>query len=78
MKSTKHAITTIVELADGAKVYKEIEERCAAATPPKSLRELTIESKVSLATIWRMRKLRTVANLRPLVKIEKVLKRWGV
>lgn len=74
MKTNNFAITAIVKLADGVKLYAEIEARCAAAG--KTLRELTEEAEVSLATIWRMRKAKTVANLRPLVKIENVFKRW--
>lgn len=76
MKSDEFAIGRLVELANGARLYKEIEARCAAAE--KSLRDVTTEAKVSLATIWRMRKRKTVANLEPLVKLEKVFKRWGV
>lgn len=76
MKSELYFMSAIVNMANGAKLYEEIEARCAIAN--KSLRELTTESKVSLATIWRMRKAKTVANLKPLVKLERVLKRWGV
>ncbi len=76
MKTNNSAITALVQLADGVKLYAEIEARCAKAE--KTLRELTSESKVSLATIWRMRKAKTVANLKPLVKIEDTFKRWGV
>jgi hypothetical protein len=71
-----HALPALLKLANGEELYSEIEDRCADAK--KSLRDLTTESKVSLATIWRMRKTKTVANLKPLVKIEKVFKRWGV
>lgn len=70
------ALTKLVALANGAQLYEEIEARCQEAN--KSLRDLTMEAKVSLATIWRMRKAKTVANLKPLVKIEKVFKRWAV
>lgn len=76
MKSDNAALTNLVNLANGPQLYAEMEARCADAK--KSLRDLTTEAKVSLATIWRMRKAKTVANLKPLVKIEKVLKRWGV
>jgi len=76
MKTNSSAITTIVKLANGVKLYAEIAARCAIAE--KSLRELSRESQVSLATIWRMREAKTVANLKPLVKIESVFKRWGV
>lgn len=71
-----HALPALLKLAKGDELYIEIEERCADAK--KSLAELTTEAQVSLATIWRMRRSKTVANLKPLAKIESVLKRWGV
>ncbi len=76
MKTNNFAITNIVSLANGAKLYAEIEARCNAAE--QTVSALATEAKVSWATIWRMRKTKTVANLKPLVKIEKVFKRWGV
>lgn len=76
MKTDKYTMPALVKLANGAKIYAELEARCKKAD--KSLRDLTSESKVSLATIWRMRKAKIVANLKPLVKLEQTLKRWGV
>jgi hypothetical protein len=76
MKSEPHLISTILELSKGAKVYAAIEERCKTQTPPRSLRDLCGESKVGMATIWRMKNAKTVANIRPLAKLEAVFRKW--
>lgn len=76
MKSEPHLISTILKMAKGPDVYAAIEARCKMQNPPRSLRDLCGESGVGMATIWRMKNAKTVANLGPLAKLEAVFRKW--
>lgn len=76
MKSNKNVLPALLEMANGPALFEEIQRRCALADKP--VRLLCADSQVSLATLWRMKKAKYVANLKTLVKIEAVLKSWGV
>ena len=75
MKTHPDVLTQLMELSNGAKLYKAIANSCDALG--RSLRELCEEADVSSATLWRMRRSKQIANLKPLRKIHKVLVRWA-
>lgn len=74
MKKPDSILATLVELADGPVLYKNILGLCKYYK--RSVRQLCKESGVSWSTLWRMNDNHSVGNFTPLFKIEKVFRNW--